>query len=209
MPILEICLLKTSPNLPHTSPVFLSALQKARTLLAQKVVNTNSRFYRCIEDPSLIYILGVWPSLARHKEFLASPQKAEILDEQNELFEFQWIIHIEIGEGGMKELPLEAPILGITRLFIKGDARETYQEVVHRSASVVDEGTKPFKVVKEWRIDCEEGKFEHVFVTGWVEEGSHDAFTKTMREEHPDFAPMRDTYEGTEIKHARDMEKSF
>ncbi|KAH9219282.1 hypothetical protein DL95DRAFT_384718, partial [Leptodontidium sp. 2 PMI_412] len=117
--ILEICQLKVKSNLSPSDPSLLKVLSKARTELKERVHNTNSRFYQCIEDPTLIYILGVWPSLARHTEFLKTPEKSDILDSQEDLFDFGWILHLEIGERGMDELPLEAPVMAITRLFMK------------------------------------------------------------------------------------------
>ncbi|KAE8443685.1 hypothetical protein EG329_001457 [Mollisiaceae sp. DMI_Dod_QoI] len=206
MPILEICQLKIKPHLPQTDPSLLLALQKARTQLREKVVNTQSRFYRCIEDPSLIYILGIWPSLNRHKEFLASSHKAEILDEQDELFDFQWIIHTKIGDEGIEEVPIEAPVMGIARFFIKKEGVNVYQAIVDKYGRLRGEGTKPYKSVAEWRVDCKEGKYEHVVITGWENEGDHADFTKRMRED-PEYKEVRDNYEGMDVKHARDMER--
>lgn len=206
MPILEICQLKIKPHLSKDDPSLLLALQKARTELREKTVNTQSHFFRCIEDPSLIYILGIWPSLDRHKEFLASPHKAEILDAQDELFDFRWIIHTSLSDAGWDDIPLNAPVLGIARLFVKPEGVKPYQEVVDKYSSQVEEGTKPYKLFTEWRVDCEDGKFEHVFLTGWKKEGDHAAFTKKTREEHPDYAGVRNNYEGMDVKHARDME---
>lgn len=206
MAILEICLLKTKPHLSQNDPSLLSALQKARTGLKTKVVDTQSRFYRCIEDPSLIYIFGVWPSLARHQEFISSSHKAEILDAQDELFDFQWIIHTEIGGEGMEEVPLKAPVVAIARLFIKSELVERYQKVVDKYASVVENGTKPYKPFAAWRVDCDEGKFEHLIVTGWAKEADHAAFAQKTGQEHPEYAAVRENYEGVDVKHARDME---
>lgn len=207
MPILEICQLKVKPHLSNDDPSLLLALQKARTELREKVVNTQSRFYRCIENPSLIYILGIWPSLEQHKEFLASSHKAEILDAQDELFDFQWIIHTSMAEVGWDAVPLDAPIMRIARLFIKPEGVKPYQGVVGKYGGLTEQGTKPYKGLMEWRVDCEEGKFEHVFLTGWDKEGGHAAFTKKTSEEHPEYARVRDNYEGMDVKHARDMEK--
>jgi len=144
--------------------------------------------------------------LVRHKEFLASSYKAEILDEQDELFDFQWIIHTKIGDGEMKEVPVEAPVMGIARLFIKKEGVDAYQAVVDKYGKLIDEGTKPYTSVAEWRVDCEEGKYEHVVITGWEKEGDHAVFTKRMRED-PEYRTVRDNYEGMDVKHVRDMER--
>lgn len=202
MPILEICQLKIKHHLSQDDPSLLSALQKARTGLREKVVNTYSRFYRCIEDPSLIYILGSWPSLARHEQFLASPHKAEILDEQDEFFDFQWIIHTEIG--GLEELPLDTPIVGIARLFVKNGGVEVYRSEVERLGKLI-ENTKPYKSVGEWRVDCEEGKFEHVIITGWQKDEDCAIFSKTATE-YLKSSTIGEYTVCMDVKHARDME---
>lgn len=206
MAILEICQLKIKPHLSQDDPSLLAALQKARTGLREKVVDTQSRFYCCIEDPSLIYILGLWPSLNRHKEFLHSPHKAEILDEQDELFDFQWIIHTEI-DGGLEVVPVQAPVMGIARLFIKEDGVAGYQAVVDKYGKVIEEGTKPYKSFAAWRVDCEDGKYEHLVITGWEKEGNHAAFTQKTRQEYPEYAGVRENYEGMDVKHVRHMER--
>lgn len=97
--------------------------------------------------------------------------------------------------------------MGIARLFIKSEGVKPYQGVVDKYGSLIEEGTKPYKRFMEWRVDCEEGKFEHVFLTGWEKRGDHAAFTKKTREEHPEYAEVRDNYEAMDVKHARDMEK--
>lgn len=208
--ILEICQLKVKPNLSPADPTLLSALSTARTELKEKVYNTNSRFYQCVEDPTLIYILGVWPSLARHGEFLASPARSEILDSQEELFNFGWILHMEIGDRGMDELPLDAPVMAITRLFMK-DGEEhvkACEEIERKYREVVAEGRRPWNVVDGWRIDCENGKNEGVMITGWESVETHEAFTKRTREKHPEYGSVTQHYERMEVRHARNMELS-
>lgn len=206
MSILEICQLKIKAHLSHDHPSLLVALQKARAGLRDKVINTQSHFYRCIEDPSLIYILGLWPSLDRHKEFLASPHKREILDEQDELFDFQWIIHTEI-QGGMESIPLQAPVLGIARLFIKKEGVSAYQAVVDKYRNVIEMGSEPYKPFAAWRVDCENGNYEHLIITGWQQEGDHGIFTRKTGEEYPEYAGVRENYEGMDVRHVRDMER--
>jgi hypothetical protein len=206
MAILEICQLKIKPDLSEDDPSLLLALQKARTGLREKVVDTQSRFYRCIEDPSLIYILGLWPSLERHEEFLVSPHKAEILDEQDELFDFKWILHTGI-EGGLDMVPVQAPVIGIARLLIKKERVSTFQGVVDQYGDLIEEGTKPYKPFAAWRVDCEDGNYEHLTITGWEKEGDHAAFTQKTRQEYLEYAGVRENYEGMDVKHVRDMER--
>lgn len=106
----------------------------------------------------------------------------------------------------MEEVPLDAPVLGIARLFIKKEGVEAYQAVVDRYGSVIEQGTKPYKPFAAWRVDCEEGKYEYLVITGWEKEGDHAVFTQKTRQEYPEYAAVRENYEGMDVKHARDME---
>ncbi|KAK0114263.1 hypothetical protein ONS95_013760 [Cadophora gregata] len=206
--ILEICQLKVKSSLSTSDPGLLSALSKARTELKERVHNTNSRFYQCAEDPTLIYILGVWPSLARHAEFLTSPEKSEILDSQEDLFDFGWILHMEVGVRGMDELPLDAPVMAITRLLMKdGDVHvKACEEIECKYREVIAEGRRQWNVVDGWRIDREDGKNEGVMITGWESVDAHNAFTKRIREAHPEYASVTQHYEKMEVRHANNME---
>ncbi|KAH7327115.1 hypothetical protein BKA65DRAFT_509963 [Rhexocercosporidium sp. MPI-PUGE-AT-0058] len=206
--ILEICQLKVKPNLSPSDPSLLSALSKARTEIKERVHNTNSRFYQCIEDPTLIYILGIWPSLERHAEFLKSPEKSKILDSQEDLFNFGWILHMEIGDKGMDELPLDAPVLAITRLFMKdGDEHvKACEEIERKYRQIIAKGGRQWSVVDGWRIDCEQGKNEGVMITGWDGMDDHEVFTKQTRKENPEYLSVAKHYEKMEVRHTKNME---
>lgn len=74
MPILEVCQLRLKEGVSVTDESLLKNLSTVRS-----IIETNSQFYHCIEDPSLIYILGMWSTLQTHQNFLASPEKKTIL----------------------------------------------------------------------------------------------------------------------------------
>lgn len=205
MPVLEICLLKVKPSISPTSPLLLTSLQKVRTTLATRITNTASRFYQSLEDPTEIYILGIWPTLAAHHTFLASPEKAEILDAQQDLLDFGWILHIPIES--MDEVPFDAPVMAITRLFVKGEHVRRYKEVGAKYREKVVEGTKPFRIVNGWRVDGEEGRLENVILTGWETREAHFEFTAAMVEKFPEYGTVKDCCEGMELSHCVNMEK--
>ncbi|CZT44727.1 uncharacterized protein RSE6_04941 [Rhynchosporium secalis] len=206
--ILEICQLKVKANISFSDPLLLAALCQARNQLREKVHDTNSRFYQCLENPTLIYILGCWPSLSRHAEFLQSPEKAEILDSQETLFDFGWVLHMEIGDNGIDALPLDAPVMAITRLFMKDGAEhvEACEEFEQKHRGVVGERKRTWSVVNGWRMDCEEGKNEGVMITGWESMDEHEAFTERMRTEYPVHAEVVQYHERMEVRHVRNME---
>jgi len=73
MPVVEITQLRLK-GLLTDDPLLLDSLSLVRDKL-----QTDSRFFSCIEDPSLVYIFGFWESLDAHLQFLASPARDEVL----------------------------------------------------------------------------------------------------------------------------------
>jgi hypothetical protein len=67
MPVLEL-LPRLRPGISAADPTLIPNLSTIRSL-----VGTNSLFYLCIEDPSLIYILGQWASLTVKKVLSLAP----------------------------------------------------------------------------------------------------------------------------------------
>ncbi|OCK85357.1 hypothetical protein K432DRAFT_377711 [Lepidopterella palustris CBS 459.81] len=201
MPVLEVCQLRLKDNISATDEVLLKNLSAVRS-----IIKTNSQFYHCLEDPTRIYILGIWPTLEAHQAFLASAEKEDILGIQDDQLEFQWMIHM--GLDSMASLPLDAPVMAIARLFIKdGGHADAYARLVANHRSLIVDATKPYKVVDGWRCDLEPGKHEALMFTGWESVEAHKAFTAKAREENEEYATVRDHYEGMEVRHARNMER--
>lgn len=199
MPILEVCQLRLKEGVSVTDESLLKNLSTVRS-----IIKTNSQFYHCIEDPSLIYILGMWSTLQTHQNFLASPEKKTILGTQDDQLEFQWMLHMELDS--MSSLPLDAPVMAIARLFIKdGKHVEEYNRIVKNHKSTIVEATEPYKVVDGWRCDSEPGKQEALMFTGWDTVDSHKAFIEKARE-NKEYASMHENYGGMEVRHARNME---
>jgi hypothetical protein len=211
MPFLELTHLTLKPTLSPNDPVILTSLVNVRTLLASKVHRTNSRFYVSVSNPREIYILGSWPTIAAHHAFLASPIKTEILGPQEHVFDFQWGIHIPLPEGekgGMENLPLNAPVLAIARLFIKPEKKQTdeYQRVLDKYRHLISDATKPWAVFDGWRCDAPDGEPEAVMLSGWESEGGHDEFRVRVRGENEEYAGIRETYRGMSVVHVRYLE---
>ena len=200
MPILEVCQLRLKDGVSATDGSLLKNLSTVRS-----IIKTNSQFYHCIEDPSLIYILGMWPTLQTHQNFLASPEKKKILGTQDDQLEFQWMLHMELDS--MSSLPLDAPVIAIARHFIKdGKHVEEYNRIVKNHKSTIVEATEPYKVVDGWRCDSEPGKQEALMFTGWDTVDSHMAFIEKARE-NKEYASVHENYGGMEVRHARNMER--
>ncbi|KAF1955479.1 hypothetical protein CC80DRAFT_505370 [Byssothecium circinans] len=107
---LEVTQLQSNGVAPD-DPALLESLS-----IVRGIVKTQSDFYSCVEDPTNIFILGLWPSLEAHREFLASSRAGEVLESQEGMLEFRWSLHIELD--AVAALPLEAPVIASTRRII-------------------------------------------------------------------------------------------
>jgi heme-degrading monooxygenase HmoA len=203
MSALEICRLQVKPNISPSDPSVVKSLIEVRSSLRSKVTNTNSQFYQCIEDPTLIYILGVWPTISAHHDFLSSTQKSEILLPQEDLLDFNWVMHMPLP--GMESLPLDAPVMCIARFFVKEGVHDELQRVLDRHRHKIVEGSKPYKMIDGWRCDAKPGKEEAFVFSGWKSKQAHEEFTAKAMED-PDYASAKDLCDGVEVKHVLNME---
>ncbi|KAF1926073.1 uncharacterized protein M421DRAFT_23467, partial [Didymella exigua CBS 183.55] len=160
MPVVEITQLRLK-GVAVDDPALLESLSQARGKL-----QTNSRFFSCIEASRLIYIFGVWPSLDAHLEFLASPARDEVLGPQEAFLEFQWTIHLELDT--ISPLLLDAPFLAIERFDIDAVNVEAYDQVVKNHArELQSSGREPSDVTYAWRCDMPTGSHEAAILTSW------------------------------------------
>jgi heme-degrading monooxygenase HmoA len=204
MPVLELLLLRLRPGISPQDPTLVENLSTVRSL-----VRTNSRFYHCIEDPTLIYILGQWPSLAAHKAFLSSPERDAILLPQMHQLDFVWMLHLDLPEGKSMEdvLPFTAPVLGIARMFFNSfdPDVDAYKKILADHRSKIVGTTGPYLLFDAWRIDAE-GKAEYVILTGWESVEAHNELTSTLRMSNQEYATAAGYVEGMEVRHMRNLE---
>ena len=175
--VLEITLLNINSSTPPTSPQVLSSLQDTRSLLAEKVLPTYSRFYQNIDRPQVIFILGIWPSLESHHEFLSSDLREEVLGGQEGLFDFNWSIHVELGSSGgskpqdvvedVKRQLKEAKGLEVGRWMVKTGKESEFFENLTKQETEGEEGLKGFQIAVGWRCDAPHGDREYVRIKGW------------------------------------------
>jgi heme-degrading monooxygenase HmoA len=205
MPVLELLLLRLRPGISATDPTLVENLSTVRSL-----VHTDSRFYHCTEEPSLVYILGQWPSLAAHKAFLASPEREQILSHQTHQLDFLWMLHLDIPQGTAMgdAVPFMAPVLSIARMSFPaaGPHVDAYKTILANHRSRIVDATRPYPLFDGWRVDAPEGRAEYVILTGWESAEAHAEFTRSMREASQEYAGARDHVEGMEVRHARNME---
>jgi hypothetical protein len=200
--VLEMTALRIKAPYTPTSPALLKSLQHVRAQLG-----TDSKFFHILEDPSQIYILGLWPSLAAHQEFLASPKSKEILGPQEDKLEFIWGSHVPLDS--YDQLPLKTNLVAFTRLWIAPKDVEGYQEIVDQNQPVVASVTAPHPVYTTWRIDAPEDKPESFLFTGWENLAVHEAFMAQRTAESENYKYVVDNYpigNNRDVKHGRDME---
>jgi heme-degrading monooxygenase HmoA len=193
MPALEMTQLRLK-GLTADDPALLQSLSTVRRKL-----HTSSQFYNCIEDPTLIYILGMWPSLDAHLKFLASPARDEVLGPQEDMLDFCWTVHIELD--GMSLLPLDAPVLAIERMRVREEHVEAFDQAVTRHTEEL-QGSHPSKVAHGWRCDAAPGSHEAILFTGWETAQAHatPAFEKST-------AAIDKQYKIMQVIHAWNLER--
>lgn len=210
MPTLEVLKLQLRPGFSANSPRLLGVLSEVRAL-----VKTGSRFFTCIEDNSLLYILGEWSSLAAHRAFLSSPDREAVLKPQDDLAGFVWCLHVDM-PGHMSEvLPLDAPVLALGRVWIKPDqsSRDSFEKLVKKYREEILMGSSSEKLFEGWRSDPEDGENEFVMISGWEGRADHFQWRETMRRDVPEYASLRKYYDtskhenGMEVVHLRDIER--
>lgn len=204
MSVLEICRLQVKEGISPSDRSIVESLAAVRSELKSKVVATNSRFYQSIEEPRLIYILGLWPSLAAHQAFLASGAQPAILAPQDHLLDFDWAMHMELDS--MASLPLDAPVFSIARFrFDGGEKAAAFRLGLETYRQKIVDATVPYKYVDGWCCDSEPGKQECFVISGWRSVEAHDEFSVKVIED-PEYGRGVALCDEREAKHMRNME---
>jgi heme-degrading monooxygenase HmoA len=203
-----------NPVLPD---VLIENLKQAKAAL-ESVSGYGFRYFQQIEDPSTIYITGLWDSVAAHDTFLASPKNKELL----ELFkdDLSWVgdrmltlWHLE-GDvfnldpsNGLKSV-FTAPIISCNRHFVPREKKEGFVSKFEEVRGILEDYTKPFKVIGGWRIEKEEvdgrEREEWALFSGFDSVDHHMAFAKT--EVFQRYREIVAFVEGFEVKHFKAIE---
>jgi hypothetical protein len=207
MPILEVTQLRLK-GCSAEDPKLLHTLSTVRERL-----QTGSQFYTSIEEPTKLYILGVWRDLKQHLDFLASPLRSEVLGPQEDTLDFEWSLHIEIE--GRSALPLDAPYLVLERLRVKEDGVAAFEPAVTRHVQQI-QGSSAFKVVHGWRRDAVPAINEVVFISGSENTRAQVSFTaqQTLSDSADavnrgeDEKTRRGEYEEILLHHCRNLERN-
>lgn len=161
MPGIEITQLRLK-EITADDPALLNNLSLVRDKL-----QTDSRFFCCAEDPSLIYIFGIWTSLDAHLEFLASPACSEVLGPQEDMLRFEWTIHLETAD--VPHLLLKSPFVAIQRLEVDAVHVDRYNEAISKHLQAL-QFPGLVEIRHEWRCDAPIRNLQSVILTSWGSE---------------------------------------
>ncbi|EDU46957.1 hypothetical protein PtrSN002B_008275 [Pyrenophora tritici-repentis] len=198
MPVLEITQLCLK-GITADDPALLQTLSAVRDKL-----QTNSQFYVSVEEPDLIFILGIWPDLDAHLKFLASPAREEVLGPQEDMLEFRWTIHVEFG--GMHLIPADAPILAMERMYVKGEQVESVDRAVIKHMQQL-KTTHPFNVAHGWRCDMAPGDHEVLLISGWETTQAHVTLVKKESNDKDSVAVEDEGLKMLGVLHGKNLER--
>ncbi|SPQ27134.1 2ccff58c-e7e6-4803-914e-635f5505848e [Thermothielavioides terrestris] len=192
MPVTELACLRNAA---------LSIKLRAGVEEQAKYSNAKTSVLSQIEDPSYIYILGKWDSVAQHmEEWVPSQRNQEIMAGLSEDLELAWIRHVDLASDSVDDerIPYSAPVVAIGRYTVAaeniGGFGSTFAETKHH--------LKGFGGRRDisggWCAD-RDGQF--ILFSGWEAVEEHYSFAQS--EGFKEFGRIRDYLEEFEIKHAR------
>ncbi|KAH8804639.1 hypothetical protein F5884DRAFT_680955 [Xylogone sp. PMI_703] len=202
--------LSTPPQEGKLPAAFLERLTTAKQVL-DKASGYNFHFFQQVEDPSLVYIIGRWESVAAHGVFLPSDENKRLLDLLKDDIDIPSIIlyHLEtdvydISEEADKKQVFEAPTISCNRHFVPAAKKEGFIKTFQEVKGLLQDFTNPFKVIGSWRIEKEsEDKEEWVLFSGFNSVEHHYEFPKT--EEFAKYREIVNFVDGFEVKHLKSI----
>ncbi|RDW71844.1 hypothetical protein BP5796_07878 [Coleophoma crateriformis] len=206
MAILEVCKRRLKEGITAADSTLLKLIPEVRSGTKIDFV-----FYSSIENPIDFFILGVWPSKAVHDDYVASAEAAAVFAPLEKLSDFEWVEFMELDS--IKSLPSEAPVMTVTRAFLKGgdNPKEYYRKISDLKAPIEEE-TKPHPCVFSWTIDTvPDGQHKWLMFVGWNSKKHHQDYAAWLRktpgfEEFPTIPAHYD--EGTTHNHTFNMERN-
>lgn len=225
MTVTEFAILTLTHGLAQDSPTIPSTVIKkfttARTVL-EKASGYPFHYFQQVEDPSKVYIIGRWSSVAAHHAFLPSPENVGLLEALKDdvviesddgrgilLFHLDADIFELGGDGPGEELVFDAPVISCNRHSVPEQKKAGFERKFEEVRGLLEEFTKPYKVVGAWRIEKEkdekgEQREEWVLFSGFQSVQQHWEFSKT--EQFPKYREIVEFVDGFEVKHLRKIE---
>jgi quinol monooxygenase YgiN len=176
MPVLEVCKRRLKDGITHTDPELPKIFAEIRS-----ATNVDFVFYSSIENPSDFFALGVWPSKAAWDKYVAWDEEPPFMTALTRVSDFEWIEFAEVNS--IKSLPIYAPVMTVTRAFLKGDdnPKEYYRKISDLKGPIEAE-TKPHPCVFSWTIDTvPESQHKWLMFVGWKSKKHHQDYAEWLR----------------------------
>lgn len=203
MPILEICRKRLRNGLLPTDPALKSAFAEVR-----KSTGADIAFYSAIEEPEAFFVLAMWPSMEVFDAFVASPDSAAVLAPIDRISTEEWMEFISLDK--LETLPLDAPVMTVSRCFFKEyeDHPQRYFKEVSALVGPIEEETKPWRYIGDWTVDSTPEKHKWMVFGGWRSKRHHQEFATQLKKTCDFFEGIPEHYnEGTVHRHCWNMEK--
>jgi quinol monooxygenase YgiN len=203
MTILEVCKRVLKDGITATDPSLLKILPEVRSAIGADYV-----YYTSIEDPTVFFTLGVWASMDAYNTFFNSPEHATTLAPLDRFSSTSWIEHMDFGSKTIADLPTTAPVMTVTRAFLKGGKNpEEYYEKISSLKAPIEEETVPWPTVFSWTVDTTEDLHKWLMFVGWRSKKHHQDYAAVLRATLPMFSTIPAHYdEGTTHSHTTNME---
>lgn len=222
MPVTEFAVLSLIKPVPRDHPTlpgaFIQKLKKAKAVL-ESASGYKFRYFQQIEDPSRVYTLGLWDSVAAHDTFRASPENQELLElvkddifltgeKKITLWHLEGDMFAVDPSSGFKSV-FTAPVISYNRHFVATDKKEEFVAKFQEVRGILEAYTEPLGVVGGWRIEKEEvdGKErdEWTLFSGFDSVDDHMAFAQT--EPFMKYREIVAFVQSFEVKHLKAIEE--
>ncbi|KAL4812429.1 hypothetical protein BDW67DRAFT_170054 [Aspergillus spinulosporus] len=202
MPVTELACLRLKNSLPlgHSDNSALSIKLRAGVKEQAKYSNARTSLLSQIENPSYIYILGKWDSVAQHMEdWVPSQRNQEIMAGLSEGLELAWILHVDLASDSADEgIPYSAPVVAIGRYSVAAEKRDFFASTFAMTKHHLKSFERQRDISGGWSVD-RDGQF--ILFSGWETVEKHYSFAQS--EGFKEFGRIRDYIEESEIKHAQ------
>ena len=212
MAVTEFALLRLIPPTTAPNPSLLSHLKTAKDAM-ESFSGYPFTYYHCLEDPTVIFIVGGWPSAKFHwEEWIPSSQNQEMLTTLKDEVDVEFMFHVDLDCKSLDGVESQK-VVAFVRHKIKAGAKtgfeKTFNDVKGGLEKVIGGGElvrggwrveKGFVKGEEVVTDGMSGENdEWVLFSGWQSKESHEAFGHT--EESKRYGKIFEFVETFDIQH--------
>lgn len=131
--------------------------------------------YSCLEDATLVYIIGSWASVTQHRqEFLPSVENQTLLQLVDGNLDVEWMIHVDLP---IEKLPLSAPVMSIRRSTLLPPKLQSYAVSSLRLQKELEMRAMGSRFAQGRKIEkADEEGYEVVVFVGWDDQARSEEF---------------------------------